>query len=289
MFNSFLCVVFQASVGPFLGISLEKMLTSNDIKTRRWQRVLCWSLIWLFLAVMKTVFVGNNWVQILSYLLAFVLVIIFMKYFYNEPLWKKIMSPTLLMICTVIADFIVQLFIFHFFDGVTLTFDYTSSYMVFASFFVTLLTVLIYFIISIIWCRLLKRGLVLNHPFVFIALLLSEICSLLPSMMIYFKNGGELLFEYDFLIVSSLIMTFSLAYILFDQSEKDIIQNELNEVKRVMEIEKEHYRNLEKYSEEMSKIRHDYNNYISTVLYLIHSGKTEEAKGLLKDLEKRLK
>lgn len=288
MINIILNIIFQAAVGPFLGFSLEKMLTPNNVQLKRWHRVLSWSFAWLLMAVMRIVFAQNSFVQIAAYVVLLAELIVFLGCFYMDPVWRRIIAPVSLMICTVVSDFMVQIVIFNLFDGVTLTLDYTSPYLLFASFFVTLFTIIIFFIVSILWSKLLKKELVLNHPIVFIVLVAAEIASLLPSIMIFFRDGENYLFEYEVLIVSSLIMTFAFAYILFDQSEKDAIQNELNEIKRVMEIEQKHYAEIEKYHEEMSKIRHDYNNFISSAIYLICSGKTEEATAFLKELEEKV-
>ena len=284
MLNIILNIIFQAAVGPFLGFSLEKMLTVNNGVSKRWLRVSAWSFAWLLMAVMRIAFVGNDFMLVASYVILAIELIVFLRFFYVDPVWKKIIAPVSLLICTVVSDFIVQIAIFGIFDGVKLTLDYSSPYMLFASFFVTLLTILIYFITSIIWSKVFKRNLVLNHPIVFIILVGAEVASLLPSIIMFFRDGSQYLFEYNILIVSALIMTFSLAYILFDQSEKDVIQNDLNEIKQVMEIEQEHYARIENCREEMSKIRHDYNNFISSAIYLIRSGKTLEATEFLKEL-----
>ena len=72
------------------------------------------------------------------------------------------------------------------------------------------------------------------------------------------------------------------------QNEKREAQEEVRKLQRVMELEKVHYEQIEARREEMAKIRHDYNNVITSVMHLIENGKTDEAGSVMKDLAWRI-
>ena len=77
-------------------------------------------------------------------------------------------------------------------------------------------------------------------------------------------------------------------YIMFRQKEKERISRELEEIKFRAEKEKIFYQELENRRVEMAKIRHDYNNLITSVMGFIHMGRQDEAKEMLDELLKRM-
>lgn len=80
-----------------------------------------------------------------------------------------------------------------------------------------------------------------------------------------------------------------LIYIIFKQNEKEKIAKELEEIRFQAEREKIYYQELDKQRIEMAKIRHDYNNLITSVLGLIHMGREKEAEEMIDELLVRMK
>ena len=72
------------------------------------------------------------------------------------------------------------------------------------------------------------------------------------------------------------------------QEEQQQMMEEVRELQHAMELEKVHYEQIEARREEMAKLRHDYNNVITSVMYLIENGKTEEAREIMRDLSERI-
>jgi len=70
----------------------------------------------------------------------------------------------------------------------------------------------------------------------------------------------------------------------FHQAEKEEAEKALEELKRTQARQKQHYESMEERREEMAKLRHDYNNHLSSVLGLIRMGKTQEAEAAVKAL-----
>lgn len=54
------------------------------------------------------------------------------------------------------------------------------------------------------------------------------------------------------------------------------------------QLERQHYQSVERRREEMAKIRHDYNNLLSSVLGLVRMGKTREAEEMVLGLLARV-
>lgn len=80
-----------------------------------------------------------------------------------------------------------------------------------------------------------------------------------------------------------------LVIIIFRQEEKNRIKRELEAARRQAEMEKLFYEEMDKEREVMAKIRHDYNNLISSILGLIHIGKEKEAEIVLAELIEKMK
>lgn len=79
-----------------------------------------------------------------------------------------------------------------------------------------------------------------------------------------------------------------LIYIIFKQNEKYKIAKELEEVRFQAEKEHIYYQELENQRVEMAKIRHDYNNLITSLLGLIHMGREKEAVEMIDEILEKM-
>ena len=79
-----------------------------------------------------------------------------------------------------------------------------------------------------------------------------------------------------------------LIIIIFRQEEKERIRRELEAARRQAEMEKLYYEAMDKEREAMAKIRHDYNNLITSILGLIHIGREDEAEIVLDELIEKM-
>ena len=79
-----------------------------------------------------------------------------------------------------------------------------------------------------------------------------------------------------------------LIYIIFKQNEKYKIAKELEEVRFQAEKERIYYQELENQRVEMAKIRHDYNNLITSLLGLIHMGREKEAIEMIDEILEKM-
>lgn len=286
MLNTFLCILFQGAVSPFWAIIFEKMLEVNNKKSNSRQRLLAWTVgLYLFSAT-KIIFLNVRAVQIGVIVYVVLCYVFFMSRFYKDPVWKKIIACALMFLCAFMSDFCVQS-IYQIFVTTEYAWQYDNPHLVIISFLVTVLTIIVYFVMSSVWCLVFKKTKVLNHPVVFIVLLLAEFCAIFPSVSLVFKEGSYL-FEFDFMIVSCLIMIVTLAFILYDQSKKDVIQNEYKNVKQIMELEKAHYAEVEKRRGEMTQLRDNYRSFISDTVDLLELGNVTQAEEMLQQFSQKV-
>lgn len=86
----------------------------------------------------------------------------------------------------------------------------------------------------------------------------------------------------------SLVATVAILYYVLSYNKRGAIEAELRETKRVMELEQAHYRQLEQRSEELAKIRHDFNNQLASVTQLVRSGDSASAQALIGALSQEI-
>ena len=94
--------------------------------------------------------------------------------------------------------------------------------------------------------------------------------------------------SYTIYIGTATFFFFAFMMSFLSQMEKKEVEKEMLELQNFMKLEKIHYEQIESRREEMAKIRHDYNNVIQSILYLIENGETQQSKKVLEDLKERM-
>lgn len=107
-------------------------------------------------------------------------------------------------------------------------------------------------------------------------------------IMVHIGFSSDTSNSYIIYIGTSTFFFFAVMMVFLSQTEKKEIEKEMLELQNFMELEKVHYEQIEARREEMAKIRHDYNNVIHSILYLIENGKTEQSKKVLEELKERI-
>jgi len=77
--------------------------------------------------------------------------------------------------------------------------------------------------------------------------------------------------------------------ILFSNIEKTKLKSRLAELEYIYELERERYESVEVRQYEFAKIRHDFNNQLTTAYRLMEQNRQDEAAGILKALEAEIK
>jgi len=79
-----------------------------------------------------------------------------------------------------------------------------------------------------------------------------------------------------------------LLIVMLEQDKKTLLQDELRETRHAMELEQSHYREVEKRREELTKIRHDFNNQLAVISQLINTGEDSSAQDMINTLSKEI-
>lgn len=85
-----------------------------------------------------------------------------------------------------------------------------------------------------------------------------------------------------------IVVDAAILYYAVSLYKKAAIETELHETKRVMELEQVRYMELEQRSEELAKIRHDFNNQLASVTQLVRTGDKASAQELIDALSKEI-
>lgn len=121
-----------------------------------------------------------------------------------------------------------------------------------------------------------------NMIILLILLVINQICILSRNIEIGFTT--PLMVTFVFGIICDIV----LIWIMFKQGEKTRIAKEMEEIRLQAEREHAYYEEMENERMQMAKIRHDYNNLISSVLGLIHMEREKEAEELLEEMLSRM-
>lgn len=170
---------------------------------------------------------------------------------------------------------------------------------IYISTFLTLFLVLSLLSLTI-WRRILMQKF---HPYyiLFYALPMGIRYSLtgvfLPSMgdcflgiLIIFIPDLKVCYNILFLlgIFVSLISSMAILCYIVSYEKRAAIEVELWETKRIMELEQARYKQIEERSEELAKIRHDFNNLLASVRQLARAGDEDSAQELVAALSNEI-
>jgi hypothetical protein len=161
---------------------------------------------------------------------------------------------------------------------------------------IVVLFLILGFLSSRIWRRLSMQKF---HPFylLFIALLTGQMYSLSnvvhPGMGDWYF-GIACMFVADvelayrilavFGVAVSLISSVALFFCILFYDKRISVEKRLQESRRVMKLAQARYEDIESQSEELTKIRHDFNNQLASITQLIRFGEEGAARELLDSL-----
>lgn len=85
-------------------------------------------------------------------------------------------------------------------------------------------------------------------------------------------------------IAVAIAASVAILYYILSDDKRTAIEAELREAKRVMEREQAQYSEMERRSEELERIRHDFNNQLSSIIQLVHAGEDGTAREIVGEL-----
>lgn len=285
------CAVMNSLQMIVIGVCLERMLTGRNERISKRKRMILWAAVSILLQDFKClVSMPVIYFSVGTPILMMLCDGLFLYYCYSDKGKVKILHITMLTILNVWPDIIytalskveVELW----------DFPFASRSVAEGCVIVTVFSITFQMIYTLFVQMRQKKKRVQTSPMWIAEMLLFLLLFVAVQVA---ANSGEQMNSYFIFNCIFVAIVFSVIMFLCSQSEKQEAQEEKREVQeevlrlqQAMELEKFHYEQIEARREEMAKIRHDYNNVITSVMLLIENGKTEEAKKIMKDLSERI-
>lgn len=283
MVNQILSVVFQTAGGGVFGAVLELMLEAKRGRTGKGIRIFAWWLQCFCMSVVKVFISSTPIVSILVNIAWVITTVILLALWYEGALWKRIFAATCLYFAQCIGELICCAIIFTFFGG-RMTMDFAQPDMMVGCALICVLNIQSQYLVSMIWRRVQKKAPILRHSWMYFLLLTAISVPIIHLMADLWAAGGVV--DWGNLITTAIVFVVGmvLIFVLFNQAEKDTIEKKLEQTRYRFEMEQQHYKAVEARREELAKIRHDYNNLLTSVRGLLQMGQTEEAREALDNL-----
>jgi len=198
---------------------------------------------------------------------------------------KKIVLFIFLLYGLGLLGHISTFFIFYLIFGKYIYFDFLSTYSMYASLIAMSITISLYLIFLTIW----KRYIGAIHSDIpnigaFLFIIGGQLLYNLNNMLNIISHSANI----DLLeVVGTMIMVIgniAILQILINNSKKKEVEDELQKTRHAMELEQAHYKEVEKRREELTKIRHDFNNQLAAIGRLINAGEEKSAKEMISTL-----
>ena len=223
--------------------------------------------------------------NILAYALMPIITIVLLLWAYGGPIWKRLVVYAYLTALMVATDRFTHVLI-ETVTGQSILFEDLnfSTQEVIYSLSITGLFFIIICGLSIWGSRIIKFRR-FNPSF-----LLFPIFPLGQATLLTGLRGAEFANQNVILIGLALgfIANVALLIIILEQDKKMLLQDELREIRHAMELEQSHYREVEKRREELTKIRHDFNNQLAVISQLINTGEENSAQDMINTLSKEI-
>lgn len=279
---SLICCVMMTIQFMLQYLFYEIVLTPDNEKLSKSKRTIIAFIFSVVMSVLKTSgLLPIYFIMPVQSVISFALMIAFLKYFYKEKFVVKIVHFTVILFQGMSADLLYHVIYNR--EGPQLNgFTYNDIETARGAVIVTI----IYFIINIIYtiCMLkLKKKIKVSYWW--IVFIMINMLVLLFAEIAFGKTEMEL---YIAFISIFAIITFTLIVLYINFIERKSIENEVIEIKHEMDLEKVYYEQVEARSEEMAKIRHDYNNVIITLRHLLKEKKYDDANKVLDELTEKV-
>ncbi len=281
----FICGTAQGMSQVVMGACIERLLTGRDDRISKRKRLAFWFVLGCGLDLFKCLFpmpdwylsIGNTAVKSTYYVLL-------LKYFYSDKVWLKFTHASMVILQNVLSD-LIHMVIFGEIGNEILC-DYANPYMAKRCLSVAMLSALLNVIYTAVVLRIKKKEKI-NPVWIAVSLQFFLVFAAvwktwrLPDM-------NEDYDRYFMIVCIGSVLEFSLLMLYLSQSEKQEAKAEAVRLQEIIEQEKVHYQEMEARREEMAKLRHDYNNILTSVMFLTKNGNTDEAAGVIRALKERI-
>ena len=284
MLNQWLSFLFQGSVGLVIGFAMDSMQPIRKNAPPKWLRVVTWFVLLaagnLYKIFYNDVDAGIN---IAGWVMSLTVILISYRFFYQTSFWRQVFLTLILILAAASAEMAAALVVWLQ-QLPRLSIDYTQADMMLASLIGSFSSNLLVFLAAVLWRRFRLQKRMPRGSWAFV---LMPLCLIVPTAIYCIEtvqNNGRFSFLHVISMGGTLILNLLLICVQFNQAEKDEVEKELLALRHQTDLMRQHYRNVEARREEMAKIRHDYNNHLTSVLGLLQMGEFSQAEQTVKSL-----
>ncbi|HBA64436.1 MAG TPA: hypothetical protein DCZ20_11325 [Lachnospiraceae bacterium] len=280
--------VVQSMHTVLMVVCLDRLLTAREGRVSKSKRILLCSITGSLLVCVKCMSpipgVLASVISMSGWTLYYILLL---SYFYSDKAWIKLVHASMLLLQGAMSELIMAV-IFGEIKNVEMMgrwqSQFANPYLAERVTRVTMLAILFNIVYTVV---VLKRQKKRKISSVWVAVITQLLLILIGIWTI--REISNVNFDQYFMLVCILaVLEFSLAVLYFSQSEKQEAKAEAARLQEIIEAEKVHYQELEERREEMAKLRHDYNNILTSVMFLTKNGNTDEAAGVIRALKERI-
>ncbi len=283
--------ILNGLIGGFLYPFILGLMWSFCLE-KRWPKVPNWGMA-LILALLtqpagyiRSQNIGNVLFEIMGVLQA-ALILAFVFLGFKGKLWKRILAYTIFVAATFIGELFSITIMRHIFEV-----EYQNTFANHEMFVLQTACMMFDFalfaVMAFIWNNVFKHQKLPRHAWVFVLFPISQL------IVLWNWTNQELFFHREIGIFAALgfmlgfVADIVLLYAFLNQGEKEALAKRVREMEHLQQVEQLHYQSIEIRREELAQIRHDFNNQLTTALYLTEQGEQEQAKSMLEQLRRNL-
>ena len=280
--------VVQSMHTVLMVVCLDRLLTAREGRGSKSKRILFCSIAGSLLVGVKCLSpIPGAYASVISMSGWTLYYILLLSYFYSDKVWIKLVHASMLLLQGAMSELIMAV-IFGEIKNVEMMdrwqSQFANPYLTERVTQVTMLAILFNIVYTVAVLRRQKKRKISS---VWVAVITQLLLILIGIWTI--REISNVNFDQYFMLVFILpVLEFSLAVLYFSQLEKQEAKAEAARLQEIIEQEKVHYQELEERREEMAKLRHDYNNILTSVMFLTKNGNTDEAAGVIRALKERI-
>lgn len=277
MYSSICCVMMIIQF-MLQYIFYEIVLTPDNEKLSKSKRTLMAFVFSVAMSVLKTSGLAQI-IVIMSVqsIISFIFMIAFLNYYYKEKFIVKMVHFVIILFQGMSADVLYHL-IYNRKGPELYSFTYNDIETARGAIIVTIIYLIINMIYTLFILKFRKK---VKISYWWIVVVMINILVLVFAEIAF--DAAEMDLYIAFISIFAVI-TFTVIVLYINYTERKYIENEVLEMKHEMDLEKVYYEQVESRSEEMAKIRHDYNNIIITIRHLLKENKYDDVNRVLDEL-----
>lgn len=210
------------------------------------------------------------------------IIFLFLFFCFRSQWWKKLLAYFLYMIAAHLAEGIV----FPLFElaGIRYNPAFNSYEMLILQTAVCMVSVCLSSVMVFLWNKVEKQRRVPQNAWIYLSVPISQLFMVWNVAESFWGDYTGMLPTVVGCVIG-FVADIMLFCFLMEQGEKEALASQLQELEKLRSAEELHYNTILNRREEFAKIRHDYNNQLTTALHLTENGDHIRARELLMQMK----